>query len=191
VPNGGVWGQPLRNYSVYPSPPPAGEVQFRIAEDTDLDWAVSRLRGLLEADDRVLADPAPRVLLDRSAADNALEIAVAFSTAGEPIDAVKSDLIKAAQTQLHHAIAQSFMAQRAGSVGLAGSDYEQNYAVKRLSPPDRSRGRIRSLTPGCRSVCPSGWFPHSTHPSTQFDIVEPSRPAHEIGRFLRPANRPL
>jgi small conductance mechanosensitive channel len=34
VPNGGVWGQPLRNFSVYPAPPHSGDVRFRIAEGT-------------------------------------------------------------------------------------------------------------------------------------------------------------
>jgi hypothetical protein len=34
VPNGGVWGQPLRNFSVYPAPPHAGEVRFRTAART-------------------------------------------------------------------------------------------------------------------------------------------------------------
>ena len=36
VPNGGVWGQPLRNFSIYPAPPHAGEVRFRRAEGTEL-----------------------------------------------------------------------------------------------------------------------------------------------------------
>ena len=49
VPNGGVWGQPLRNYSIYPTPPHTGEVRFRIAEDSDLDTALGRVRALLEA----------------------------------------------------------------------------------------------------------------------------------------------
>ena len=34
VPNSGVWGQPLRNFSIYPAPPHAGEVRFPITEDT-------------------------------------------------------------------------------------------------------------------------------------------------------------
>jgi small conductance mechanosensitive channel len=100
VPNGGVWGQPLRNYSVYPAPPHAGEARFRIAEDLDLDWAIGRVRTLVEADTRLLADPAPNVLLDRAAADNALEIVVTFSTADDEVAAIKSDLIKAAQAAL-------------------------------------------------------------------------------------------
>jgi hypothetical protein len=42
----------------------------------------------------VLADPAPSVLLNRSAAKNALEIVVAFATAEGETAAVKSDLIE-------------------------------------------------------------------------------------------------
>jgi small conductance mechanosensitive channel len=40
VPNGGVWGQPLRNFSIYPAPPHAGEVRFRIAEGTEFEPAL-------------------------------------------------------------------------------------------------------------------------------------------------------
>ena len=67
VPNGGVWGQPLRNYSIYPAPPHTGEARLRVADDLDLDWAIGDVRSRLEADERVLADPAPRILLDRGA----------------------------------------------------------------------------------------------------------------------------
>lgn len=94
VPNGGVWGQPLRNYSIYPAPPHLGEVRFRIGEDTDLDAAVGKARAVVEADPRVLADPAPSVLLDRSADGEALTVVVAYS-AGDETAVVKSDLIKA------------------------------------------------------------------------------------------------
>ncbi|HUC73412.1 MAG TPA: mechanosensitive ion channel family protein [Stellaceae bacterium] len=94
VPNGGVWGQPLRNYSIYPAPPHLGEVRFRIAEDTDLDAAVGKARAVVEADPRVLADPAPSVLLDRSADGEALTVVVAYCAAGDETAVVKSDLIK-------------------------------------------------------------------------------------------------
>jgi small conductance mechanosensitive channel len=100
VPNGGVWGQPLRNFSIYPAPPHAGEVRFRTAEGTELEPAIEKVRAIVEAHPRVLADPAPSVLLDRSAAENALEIVVAFSTADDAIAAVKSDLIKAVHAAL-------------------------------------------------------------------------------------------
>ena len=95
VPNGGVWGQPLRNFSVYPAPPHAGEVRFRTAEGAELEPAMEKVRAIVEAHPPVLADPAPSVLLDRSAAENTIEIVVAFSTAEDTIAAVKSDLIKA------------------------------------------------------------------------------------------------
>jgi small conductance mechanosensitive channel len=100
VPNGGVWGQPLRNFSIYPVPPHAGEVRFRVSEGTELEPAIEKVRAIVEAHPRVLADPAPRVLLDRSAAENALEIVVAFATAEDEIAAVKSDLIKTAYAAL-------------------------------------------------------------------------------------------
>jgi small-conductance mechanosensitive channel len=67
VPNGGVWGQALRNFSVYPAPPHAGEVRFRIPEGIELEPAIEKVRAIVEAHPRVLADPAPRVLLDHTA----------------------------------------------------------------------------------------------------------------------------
>jgi small conductance mechanosensitive channel len=100
VPNGGVWGQPLRNYSIYPAPPRSGELRFRIPDDADLDAAMGTVHALVEADARVLGDPAPKVLLDRNAADSALEIVVGFATEGEDTAVVKSDLIKTALAAL-------------------------------------------------------------------------------------------
>jgi small conductance mechanosensitive channel len=99
VPNSGVWGQPLRNFSIYPAPPHATEVRFQIAADTELDSAVEQVRTLVRADPRVLGDPVPSVLLDRRAVD-ALEIVAAFSTADDVAALVKSDLIKAVHTAL-------------------------------------------------------------------------------------------
>ena len=83
VPNGGVWGQPLRNFSIYPAPPHSGEVRFRTADRTELEPVIEKVRAIVEAHPRVVADPGPSVLLDRSAAENALEIVVVFCTAEE------------------------------------------------------------------------------------------------------------
>ena len=99
VPNSGVWGQPLRNFSIYPAPPHAGEMRLQISHATDLDPAIEQVRALVEADPRVLADPAPSVLLDRRAAE-AIEIVAGFSTADDVAALVKSDLIKAVHTTL-------------------------------------------------------------------------------------------
>jgi len=99
VPKSGVWGQPLRNFSIYPAPPHAGEIRFQIPEDTDLDSAIERVHRLVSADPRVLTDPAPSVLLDRPAGD-ALEIVVGFYTTDDMAALVKSDLIKAVNAPL-------------------------------------------------------------------------------------------
>jgi small conductance mechanosensitive channel len=100
VPNGGVWGQALRNYSIYPAPPHTGEVRFRIPESIDLEPAMEKVRAIVEADPRVLAEPAPKVLLDNGATDNAIEIVVVFATAEDETASVKSDLIKAVHSVL-------------------------------------------------------------------------------------------
>ena len=100
VPNSGVWGQPLRNFSIYPAPPHASEVRFKIADDIELDPAIEWVRSLVRADPRVMADPVPTVLLDRSAAGNALEIVVEFSMDDDVASLVKSDLIKAVHAAL-------------------------------------------------------------------------------------------
>jgi small conductance mechanosensitive channel len=100
VPNAGVWGQALRNFSVYPAPPHAGELRFRLPEGTGLEPAIEKVRAIVEAHPRVLADPGTNVLLDHSADDSAIEIVVMFYTAADEIAAVKSDLIKAVHAVL-------------------------------------------------------------------------------------------
>ena len=57
--------------------------------------------AIVEGHPRVLADPAPSVLLDRTGAEYALEIVVAFSTAEDETAAVKSDLIKGVDAALY------------------------------------------------------------------------------------------
>ena len=100
VPNAGIWGQPLRNFSIYPSSAISSEMRFRIAEDADLDTAIELVRAIVGADRRVLADPAPSLLLDHSTGDDALEIVVTFSAAADEAAVTKSDLIKAVHTAL-------------------------------------------------------------------------------------------
>ena len=70
-------------------------MRFRIAEGAELEPAIEKVRATVDAHPRVLADPAPSVLLDRTLAENALEIVVVFSTTEDETAAVKSDLIKA------------------------------------------------------------------------------------------------
>lgn len=95
IPNASVWGQPLRNYSVYPAPPFSGEARVRIGEEIELQPALDKVRAVVAAQPCISPEPAPKVLLDRSTAENALEIVVTFSTANDEVPNVKSDLIKA------------------------------------------------------------------------------------------------
>lgn len=99
VPNGSIWGQPLRNYSVYPAPPPTAELRYRIPAEMPVEPVLEKIQAVVEAQPGVLCDPAPRMLLDRPTAEDAIDIVVGFSTAGETA-AVKSDLIKAVQAAL-------------------------------------------------------------------------------------------
>ena len=100
VPNGSVWGQALRNYSHYPVPVKAGEARFRVAETIDLEAALAKVLSIAQAHDKVLKDPAPSIMVDRTTADNALEIVLAFSTADGDTAKVRSDLIRSVHTAL-------------------------------------------------------------------------------------------
>jgi small conductance mechanosensitive channel len=91
VPNGGVWGQPVRNYSVYTAPPHLGEVRFPI----DLERAIDEVNAIVKAQPQVLPEPAPKVLLDHSSAENALRSSSRFRLADDDTATVKSELIKA------------------------------------------------------------------------------------------------
>jgi small conductance mechanosensitive channel len=105
VPNGSVWGQPVHNFSIYPAQSHAGEIRFRIGEETEIEPLIDKIRAIVERHPQVLSDPAPSVLFDHSAAENALEIAVAFWTGKNETAVVKSDLIKAVRTELGEPIA--------------------------------------------------------------------------------------
>ncbi|GGF45955.1 mechanosensitive ion channel protein [Aliidongia dinghuensis] len=100
VPNSGVWGQPLRNFSHYPVTSHAGEARFRVPEATDLAAATGIVLGAAEAHPRVLKDPAPTLLLDRTTTENALEIVLGFSVAEDEVPKVKSDLYRTVHDQL-------------------------------------------------------------------------------------------
>jgi len=96
IPNGSVWGQQVRNFSMYPQPTAVAQVRFRLpgADPTD---ARDKIESVVNANPKVLATPAPSVLLDRSAADNVLEYLVTFAPAEGAGQAavVKSEIIQA------------------------------------------------------------------------------------------------
>jgi small conductance mechanosensitive channel len=96
IPNGSVWGQPLRNFSVYPQAAATTQVRFRLPNE-DPGAAREKIEAIVQGHPKVLQTPPPSVLLDRNANDNALEVVVSFAPAdsGGKAAAVKSELIEA------------------------------------------------------------------------------------------------
>ncbi|HUB49857.1 MAG TPA: mechanosensitive ion channel domain-containing protein [Acetobacteraceae bacterium] len=96
IPNGSVWGQQMRNFSVYPQSAATAQVRFRLP-DADAAIAREKIETIVRANPKVLDTPAPSVLLDRNATDNALEFVVTFAPADGAGNAaaVKSEIIEA------------------------------------------------------------------------------------------------
>jgi small conductance mechanosensitive channel len=95
IPNGSVWGQPLRNYSVYPRPAATAEARIQIP-NVDATATIPRIGSILQDVPTVKQDPAPTVLLDRNATTNNLEFVIAVVPAdGIAPPVAKSDVIQA------------------------------------------------------------------------------------------------
>jgi len=97
IPNGSVWGQPLKNLSAYAGPPATAELRTPVPDNVDLVAAQERIQAIVQDNPGVLKDPAPSVLLDRGGTDNGLQIVVSFAPEGgaDHAAAVKSSLIAA------------------------------------------------------------------------------------------------
>jgi small conductance mechanosensitive channel len=95
IPNGSVWGQPLKNLSTYTPPVATTEIRFPVPDASALGATQEKIQEIVSADPGVLKTPAPTVLLDRAATDNTLQVVVNFAPAGADAAAVKSDIIKA------------------------------------------------------------------------------------------------
>jgi small conductance mechanosensitive channel len=100
VPNGGVWGQPLKNLTAYGVVPKTAEVHIRVPEDADLEAVYAAVQAAIAEQPRILKDPAPTIYYDRSSADRQLEVIIGFSAAEADVPAAKSDLIRAVHDRL-------------------------------------------------------------------------------------------
>ena len=98
VPNGSVWGQPLKNLSIYTAPPATAEVRFP-APSGDVVAARDRIAAIVQGNTGVAKNTAPSVLLDRAGADNALQIVVSFVPSGTVAE-VKSEIIRAVHEEV-------------------------------------------------------------------------------------------
>jgi small conductance mechanosensitive channel len=98
VPNGQVWGQAIKNLSIYAAPAVTVEARFPVV-DTSLSSSKRRLQGVVAALPAVAKTPAPLILADRSPTDNTLQLVVKFTPAGDA-NAAKSDVIEAVVKEL-------------------------------------------------------------------------------------------
>jgi small conductance mechanosensitive channel len=100
IPNGNVWGQPIKNMSTYTAPVATAELRMPVPAGLPLSEAQTRIAAIAQATPRVKPEPAPSVLLDRGGADNAMQLVVTFAPEGDTAGLVKSDILRAVDEQL-------------------------------------------------------------------------------------------
>jgi small conductance mechanosensitive channel len=74
IPNGSIWGQPIKNMSAYALPVAMAELRMPVPEGLNLNEAREKILAIVEATPKVLPAPAPNVLLDRGGTDNAMQL---------------------------------------------------------------------------------------------------------------------
>jgi small conductance mechanosensitive channel len=112
IPNGSVWGQPIRNMSSYAAPVPTAELRMPVPVGLPVNQAREKILAIVAATPRVLPAPAPNVLLDRGGTDNAMQLVATFAPDGDVAGQVKSDILTAVNEQLEtHRQTQPAMAE--------------------------------------------------------------------------------
>lgn len=100
IPNGGVWGQPIRNMSTYTAPIPTAQLRVPVPSGWNLSDACARIKDIVVATPKVLPTPAPSVLLDRGGTDNAMQIVITFAPDGDAAGVVRNDILHAIDEQM-------------------------------------------------------------------------------------------
>lgn len=99
IPNSSVWGQALRNMSIYPQPAARLAVRFPLKGEVEMATISARLLPLLAGLPQVAKEPAPQVLFDRATTDNALVLFMKFTPNGDN-DIARSAVIEAVEAAL-------------------------------------------------------------------------------------------
>ncbi len=94
VPNNQIWTRAIQNFSRLPTR--RMDVPIGIAYGDDVDAALTALLALLEGDERVLSDPAPRVMV-KELADSLINLNLRCWARTENFGGLLSDLNKAAK----------------------------------------------------------------------------------------------
>jgi small conductance mechanosensitive channel len=103
VPNGSVWGQPIRNMSTYPQPAATAQLRVPVPSGWGLADACDHIKEIVTATPKVLETPAPSVLLDRGGTDNGIQIVITFAPEGDTAGVVKNDILHAIDEQMETA----------------------------------------------------------------------------------------
>jgi len=99
VPNSSVWGQALRNTSIYPQSAKRISARFPLPGNTDLPATRARALAAISGLDRIAAEPAPEIMFDRSTTDYGLLLYVKFTPNGDE-DEARSAAIEAVEGEL-------------------------------------------------------------------------------------------
>jgi small conductance mechanosensitive channel len=94
IPNGSVWGSAIKNLSIYTAPVAALELRFPAPPAAQLNSAIESITAIVTTHPHVAKTPAPTILLDRAAADNALQIVVTCTQDGVDAALLRSEIIK-------------------------------------------------------------------------------------------------
>jgi small conductance mechanosensitive channel len=102
IPNGSVWGQPIKNMSTYTQPVPTAQLRVPVPTGWAVGDAQPRIEDIVTATPKVLPAPAPSVLLDRGGTDNAMQIVITFAPDGDTAGMVKNDILRAIDEQMEN-----------------------------------------------------------------------------------------
>ena len=94
LPNSQVWGQPITNYAR--NPIRRMDIVVGIAYDDDIDAAIEALSTVLAADERVLKDPAPQVMVT-NLGESSVDITMRFNAAIGDYWNLRWDMMKRAK----------------------------------------------------------------------------------------------
>lgn len=97
IPNGKVWGEPIRNFSFHASR--RVEIIFRISYDADAAKALAAIRQIVDGDARILKTPEPLVTVS-ALGDISVDILVRIWSRGADLEAVKFDLLRLVKAKL-------------------------------------------------------------------------------------------
>jgi len=100
IPNGSVWGQPIKNMTTYTAPVATAQLIVPVPAGWSLNDARNRITDIVKATAKVLPNPAPSVLLDRGGANNDLQFVVTFAPEGDTAGLIKNDILRAIDEQM-------------------------------------------------------------------------------------------